>query len=73
MAGFKELRQLIRQDEDYAWSWHCNIAMAFVDEMSTYTVDGLSQDLIHEAANNAAKNFMKTCFDVDIDWRKYSE
>lgn len=53
-AAMDTLRAAIKADEGYAWSWHCNIAMASFDE-------GLS----HDAANAAAARFMKMCFDVD--------
>lgn len=41
------LTKQLNQDEDYLWSWHCNIAMAAYDE-------GLS----HSAANRAASRFL---------------
>ena len=52
--AFYRLRDEVRADQDYAWSWHCNIAMAAQDE----GVD-------HETANKAANRFMQICFGVD--------
>lgn len=52
------LRGALQSDPEYAWGWHCNIAMAAFDE-------GLDRD----AANRAAARFMKNCFGVDSGWR----
>jgi hypothetical protein len=48
------LRTALQVDREYAWGWHCNIAMAAVDE-------GMDR----AAANRAAARFMKNCFGVD--------
>ena len=48
------LSSAIRDDDGYAWGWHCNIAMAFADEGAT-----------HEQANKAAARFMSLCFGAD--------
>lgn len=48
------LGNLLREDFDWAWSWHCNIAMSARDE-------GVG----HETANRAAARFMKLAFDLD--------
>lgn len=52
--AFNTLKQAIHADPEYAWSWHCNIAMASVD-----------QGMHPHAANRAAAHFMLVCFDVD--------
>lgn len=44
----------IRNDPDYAWSWHCNIAMAAMDE-------GVN----HMAANKLAARFLMILTGVD--------
>lgn len=44
----------MRSDPEYAWSWHCNIAMAFVDEGGD-----------HAMANHAAARFMRSLAGVD--------
>lgn len=52
--AFETLKKAIGDDPSYAWSWHCNIAMAVQDE----GVD-------HATANKAANRFMQLCFGVD--------
>lgn len=47
------LRDEFRKSPDFAWAWHCNIAMAFVDE-------GGDRD----TANRAASRFMQQAFGV---------
>lgn len=53
-SAFRDLKYQMQHDESYAWSWHCNIAMAAFDE----GVD-------HATANRAAARFMQMCFGVD--------
>lgn len=64
MKNVKESMDVIRKaihiDEDYAWSWHCNLAMTSYDE-------GLS----HKSANKAAARFMQICFDYDVTELKF--
>ncbi len=47
------LIKAMREDFEYAWAWHCNIAMASVDE-------GLDR----YRANKAADRFMQICFNI---------
>lgn len=49
------LKEAIKNDPDYAWSWHCNLAMCAYDE-------GLDM----AAANRSAMRFMKILFDYDM-------
>lgn len=58
--AFDVLRSALQNDADYAWAWHCNIAMASFDE-------GLSRP----AANRAAARFMQNCFDIDMTKHNY--
>lgn len=44
----------MRSDPEYAWSWHCNVAMAFVDEGGD-----------HAMANHAAARFMRLLANVE--------
>ena len=44
----------MRADPEYAWGWHCNVAMAFVDEGGD-----------HATANHAAARFMRLLAGVD--------
>lgn len=48
------LIRALQNDLDWAWSYHCNIAMAFQDEGGD-----------HKTANRAAARFMKNWADVD--------
>jgi len=53
--SYEILKKAIQDDDDYAWSWHCNIAVPFMDEGGT-----------HEMANRAAARCMRTMFGVDV-------
>jgi hypothetical protein len=53
-------KRCIQASEDYAWTWHCCIAVSMQDE-------GVS----HQTSNKAAARFMKLAFDVDVT--KFSE
>ena len=53
-AAMKVVTDAMRADPEYAWSWHCNIAMAFVDEGGD-----------HAMANHAAARFMRLLADVE--------
>lgn len=56
----------MREESDLAWTWHCNVAMAFVDEGGD-----------RESANRAAARFVKAAFGVDTsqseEWKKTVE
>ena len=51
---FTKFKNFVVGDPSLAWSWHCNIAVAFVDEGGD-----------HKLANRAAARFMQLCFGVD--------
>lgn len=53
--AFDVLKNAVNNDPDYAWSWHCNLAMPFVDEGGS-----------HETANKAAARIMSILFEHDI-------
>lgn len=53
-AAMAYVIQAIRSDPAYAWSWHCNLAMASFDE-----------GMEHKAANKAAARFMQILAKVD--------
>ena len=59
--AFNTLKQAMINDPDYAYSWHCNIAMMCNDAI--LNSDGA--DSAHEVGNDAASRFMKLCFDVE--------
>ena len=52
-SPMERLTQQIKDDPEYAWSWHCNLAVCAMDE-----------GLDHAAANRAAARFMQTTFGV---------
>jgi len=51
--AMKIVIEAMRADPDYAWSWHCNIAMAFVDAGGD-----------HYTGNQGAARFMKMLANV---------
>jgi len=54
----KDVMDLIKMamvDDEYAWAWHCNIAMMAYDAGSD-----------HKVANEGAARFMSLAFDKDI-------
>ena len=58
------LSQGMQNDQDLAWTWHCNIVAASLDE-----------DVDHETANRAAARFMSVAFGVDVtafdEWSRF--
>jgi hypothetical protein len=52
--GFEALRAGIQQDEGFAWSWHCNLALEIYEG-----------GVPHSTANKIAAKLMKKIFDVD--------
>ena len=48
------IRDAIKLDSSYAWSWQCNLAMSFVDAGGE-----------HKTANEGAARFMRSLFNVD--------
>lgn len=64
-AAVRVLQLSMFVDHEFAWGWHCNIAMSFFDEMKS--MRELSEHPgLPKIANRAAARFMKTCFDVDV-------
>jgi len=53
--AMETLKQAFKDDPEYAWAWHCNLAMAAYDE-------GLPKP----AANRSAARFMSIAFDIDM-------
>ena len=54
------LKQVIQTDEDYAWGWHCNLAMAMCDNGVPRT-----------KANDTAANVMQQFFGTDTRTNKF--
>lgn len=59
-----DLSAAMRADAGLAWSWHCNIAMAFQDA-ATDTFMAHDQARLSYVANEAAARFMKQAFGVE--------
>ncbi len=58
--AFDILKQALQEDEEYAWSWHCNLAVPFMDEGGS-----------HKSSNKAAARIMYNFFRVDTSKSKY--
>lgn len=54
---FAELKAAIHAYPDYAWGWHCNLAVPMLDVIPGVT---------HAQANRAAALIMQQMFDYDI-------
>lgn len=54
--ALKVLKKKIQEDSEYAWGWHCNIAIVIQDE-----------GLDYKSSNRAAARFMLNAFDVDVN------
>lgn len=50
-----DLKAALKADEDYAWTWLCNLACIGLDSGGT-----------HENSNRRAAQFMKNAFDIDV-------
>ena len=59
--AFNVLKNAIKEDDEYAYGWHANIAMSCHDANTSTQPHKQSLD----AANNAASKFMKLCFGVE--------
>ena len=53
---FDPLHNMINADPDYAWGWHCNLAMPIMDELNCS----------HYEANQAAARIMQHMFQIDM-------
>ena len=64
--AMNRLEQAMKEDPDYAYGWHANIAMSCCDAMvhmkTKLPMDSTSD--FHYAANEGATRFMKICFDA---------
>jgi hypothetical protein len=64
-ASLIKLTAAMQSDMDYAWGWHCNIAMAAFDAGCP-----------HDVANEGAARFMKMLFNVDTrkhEWFSWTQ
>lgn len=48
----------LREDPGYYIGWQANIAMAFIDEYKRRLGMERTTEILHEIANQAAKNFL---------------
>lgn len=53
-TAMKVLAETMKNDPEYAWSWHCNLAMLAVDAGAC-----------HDKANIRAADFMLSAFKID--------
>jgi len=60
-SAFQSLKDALHADSDYAWAWHCNLAMPIMDSIHCTP----------EQANKASADLMKYLFDIDV--RKFAE
>lgn len=54
LKAMQALSDIMANDNEYAWSWHCNLAMMAVDVGAN-----------HKNANIRVSDFMRTAFGVD--------
>jgi len=54
--ALKILSDIMKRDPDYAWAWHCNLAISLYDEAE--------RDL--PMCNRAAARFMRLAFNIDM-------
>jgi hypothetical protein len=69
--AFETIKQAMIDDNpsgrNYAYSWHCNIAMMCHDAIEDGRLSETESKSMcaHTVANDAASRFMKLCFDVE--------
>ena len=63
-SPLSDLKAALQADEDYAWTWQCNLACI-----------GMDSGGHHESANRYAAQFMKNAFGVDVttqeNWKRF--
>jgi hypothetical protein len=60
-TAFQALKTALLADDQYAWAWHCNLAMPIMDSIHCTP----------EEANKAGADLMKYLFSIDV--RKFKE
>jgi len=60
-----ELTAALKADDDYAWSWQCNLACIGIDSVSDMA-NAETTITPHETANRRAAQFMNNAFSLDI-------
>jgi len=60
------LSRQLQRDLSYAWTWHCNLAMAQYDALTDdWCKDVDSKTFLHLACNDGAARFMRAAFGVN--------
>jgi len=54
------IRHQLKDDDSYAHSWHCNLAMMYYD--AARSDSDVSHQDAHRVGNDAATRFMQLCF-----------
>lgn len=67
--AMQDLREAFAEDPDYAYGWHCNIAMACMDSIDSAT--GIKSS--HKIANEAASRFMSNAFGIKTEHPDYEK
>lgn len=55
-VAYETIKGALREDDAYAWSWHCNLAMPIMDAIHC----------THRQANDAAARLMGHLFGIDV-------
>ena len=63
-SPLSQLKDALKADDDYAWTWLCNLACIGLDSGGT-----------HENSNRRAAQFMRNAFDIDVtqceNWKQF--
>lgn len=60
--AMNHLSKALKEDQEYAYGWHANIAMMCNDAILSHDDQ---VDFAHKVGNDAASRFMGMCFDVE--------
>lgn len=66
--AMRVLSYALKKDPEYAWSWHCNIAMNAYDAANRAK---LNPTETHKIANEYAASFMRLAFGVDTSKNRH--
>ena len=72
LPAFQNLKKALQADPDYAWSWHCNIAMNLMDNLGSYNPKANNQER-HRVCNEAAAKMMNYIFNIDTAKHEHYE
>lgn len=57
------LKIALKDDDDYAHTWHCNLAMSIFDSIPSN--DLMNEECSHTISNHAARRFIKMVFNIN--------